>query len=328
MSGPPRIPLSGLQEQLKDRFHVFVCSASFETRSRSVADALPPSLFKRVLVCANDEFASIHATKTYLLDRFGRSARSIALNAGDPLFTADRLQSAIASTVTEGCRSYLIDITTFTHESLLILLRVLQIHLQRNETVQFVYTGALDYSLGDEPRHKWLSKGINDIRSVLGYPGRVLPTKRLHLIVLAGFESERAERLIDEFEPNIISLGVGDPEQSVDTSLHQINKEFHGRLVEKFKGVGQFRFSCTDPRATAMALKRQVASVPGHNVLISPMNNKISTIGAALTAFDDDDIQLCYATANEYNEDNYSSPRTDCYLFSVAEIFGRVSKAK
>ena len=61
----------------------------------------------------------------------------------------------------------------------------------------------------------------------------------------------------------------------------------------------------------------KTAAVSGHNALIAPMNTKISTVGAALLAMEDDTIQLCYATAHQYNEKGYSTPGQECYYFNV-----------
>jgi hypothetical protein len=237
------------------------------------------------------------------------------MSTDDPLRTADSLHAAIDESIAAGLRKFLVDITTFTHEGLLILLRILQ--FRSIGSVDCGYTSAREYSVGDLDERKWLSKGLGEVRSVLGYPGRVLPSKKLHLIIMAGFEADRAERVILEYEPNTISLGLGDPNDSISPDHYKANRIFYERLVEKYSNVLEFTFSCSDPEKTRSALRKQVALLPDRNVLISPMNTKISTVGAALVAFDDDAIQLCYATAHRYNEQAYSMPSDHCYYFSL-----------
>jgi hypothetical protein len=216
-----------------------------------------------------------------------------------------------------------VDITTFTHEALLILLKLLQLKLKPTDSVTFLYTAALEYSVGDEEENKWLSKGIGEIRSVLGYPGKVLPTQKLHLVILTGFESERAERFIEEYEPNMLSLGLADPDSSTSPAHYPVNRAKHSRIAARHKDAVTFVFSCSDPVETMTAIQDRIRQVPDHNVLIAPMNTKISTVGAALVAFDNDSVQLCYATANQYNESNYSKPDSNCYLFTVPGIPSR-----
>jgi hypothetical protein len=44
------------------------------------------------------------------------------------------------------------------------------------------------------------------------------------------------------------------------------------------------------------------------------MNTKISTIGSALAALEEEAIQLCYAQPLQYNYKSYSTPGNTCYL--------------
>ena len=47
------------------------------------------------------------------------------------------------------------------------------------------------------------------------------------------------------------------------------------------------------------------------------MNNKMSTVGVFLSKIKNDDVQVCYAPAVIYNEENYSEPGNDCYIFDL-----------
>lgn len=145
-----------------------------------------------------------------------------------------------------------------------------------------------------------------------------MPSQKLHLIVMAGFEADRAERLLQEYEPSRISLGLGDPDYSISPDHYKANRLFYQKLLEKYANVLEFTFSCSDPEATREVLRTQVLGLPKHNTLIAPLNTKISTLGAALLALEDDSIQLCYATAHQYNETRYSIPGDHCYYFSAA----------
>lgn len=318
MSFPVKIPLSSLAAQIGQKVDVFLCSASFESRCRSVADYVDSTLPAKVLVCANENFPTVVSSNgEYLRSRYESQSSMVLLSTDNPLKTADSLQKAIGGVVTEAPQHYLVDITTFTHEALLILLRVLQLKLKTTDSLTFAYTTALEYSVGDKAEDKWLSKGIGEIRSVLGYPGKIIPTRKLHLVILAGFEGERAERLIEEYEPSKVSLGLGDPNHSISPDHYSVNKATHQKIAAKYTDVMQFNFSLLDPFKTKSAIEFHIRKVPGHNVLIAPMNTKISTLGVALLAFEDDSIQLCYATAHQYNESNYSKPGSECYLFTV-----------
>ena len=318
MIAPLKISLSSLPARIKKPVDIFICSASFESRCRSVADVLEPSHAERVLVCANENFPAILSDNgRYLTGRYAGRSKMVFLSTEDPLKTADRLQNAFRETADDLPRRYLVDVTTFTHEALLILLKILQLKLKETDSVTFAYATAKEYSVGDSEETKWLSKGISDVRSVLGYPGRILPTQKSHLVIMAGFESERAGLLIERYGPNKVSLGRGDPMSSISPDHYSVNQAIHTKIKAKYTDVMEFTFSCLDPIVTKSEVKAHIQLTTDHNVLIAPMNTKLSTIGVALLAFEDNSVQLCYAPAHQYNERNYSSPGDDCYLFSV-----------
>ena len=131
--------------------------------------------------------------------------------------------------------------------------------------------------MGADGSEKWLSSGIREVRSVLGYPGELLPSRKNHLIVLTGFEDVRALRLVAECEPSALSLGVADPRDR-DTAEHQRINEARRRRVENIVGRAVlFSFSAYDPLRTCEAIERRMEQEGRMNTMVAPMNTKIST---------------------------------------------------
>ncbi len=309
------------------KYDVFICSASYEERCTSIANAVAdhPDVVQR-FVCFNQRSSSlVVANAKKLLDRLGPKAEGIPLDKVNPLATADSLQKAMSRIGADDARkSYLVDITTFTHESLLILLRVLQSRASMS-TVCLAYAPADEYSLGLREEDKWLSKGITDIRSVLGYPGDNKPSRKSHLIVLVGFESDRAERLIDEYQPHIISLGFCTLGSSTALQHEAVNRQAFQRLAAKTPRYYEFEFSCVDIDAVEASVSAQAVRFPESNVVIAPMNTKLSTVGVAGVAFRDTRVQLCYASASQYNVEAYSRPGTTCVLTKLEPGYWRAA---
>lgn len=319
MAGP--FKLNSLTEHLEGDVDVLICSASFEERCKSIPTRINPSSIKHVLVCENEDIKEhVGANAEYLRNFFPLKSIPVSLSLCDPLKVADSLDACIHRVKAKTPQRFLVDTTTFTRESLLILLSLLRIRLKLEDRVQFAYSSAADYSLGQEKQDKWLSKGIKQIRSVLGYPGDPMPSRKFHLLVLAGFEHERAAKLIDNYESAIVSVGFGDEEQSITHEHYENNLAFHRKLCDLYSRVETFTFSLTDPIQTKQAIQTQLQKKPGYNVVVAALNNKISTIGAALAAFDDPDIQLCYAQANHYNYDSYSQPGEEFYIFEIPDF--------
>jgi hypothetical protein len=314
-----RIRLDSLQGSLDLPVDVFLCFASFESRCISVAENTANLDIKQRYVLRsleNKEHTEDNARK--LMEIVGPKAQIIELSSDTPFLTAQGIFNLLNDARVRGLNSYLVDITTFTHEALLILIRAIDIFKNPNEMFRFVYTTADEYSLGESDDHKWLSKGCKNIRSVLGYPGEIVPNRKVHLIVLVGFEVERAHSLVEDYEPNILSLGYGEKHTSEKHEAPM--KRFYEMLkdLEASQGnVYDFRFSCLDPVEALNAIENQVWKFKDYNSVIASMNNKLSSVGAALAALRNPKIQLCYAQPESYNFLNYSTPGADCTIFDL-----------
>lgn len=319
MPGP--FSLDTLTDHLDGGVDVLICSASFEERCKSIPNRIDPFSIKHVLVCENEDIAEhVGANAEYLRNYFSLKSLPVPLSLNDPLKVADSLAASIDKIKTKAPQRFLVDTTTFSRESLLILLKLLRIRLKLEDRVHFTYASAAEYSVGQETEDKWLSKGIKEIRSVLGYPGDPMPSRKFHLVVLAGFEYERAAKLIDNYESAVVSVGFGDEQQSITSAHFENNVTFHKKLCDLYRQVETFKFSLTDPLQTKKAIQSQIQKKPGYNVVVAALNNKISTIGAALAAFDNSSIQLCYAQANHYNYQSYSSPGEVFFVFEIANF--------
>lgn len=211
-------------------------------------------------------------------------------------------------------KNIVVDISTFTRESLLIILRYLLVHKNNFSEVILFYRCASVAPV--------LSDGVESIRSVLGYIGDISLDKPTHLVLLSGFEHERAKEIIDSLEPDFISVGYGAEGQSITQELYELNKKFTATLVAYYSGenIRVFKHSLKDPISVKNDLLQLVDEKPEYNTVIAPLNNKISTIGAGLAGAANADIQIIYSQVEEYNESNYSQCVDDCFIFSLNGI--------
>ena len=213
----------------------------------------------------------------------------------------------------------MIDITTFTHENLLIFLKILQ-QDKKIKKIQCIYLNAAEYCPEANLEKKWLSRGCGEIHSVLGYSGMILPSRKLHLIVIVGYEYSRAFEMISMLEPNSITLIYGSSNSSLTEKDKEANQVFNSlvqQMTFEFSNVESIQVPCNDPQSVATALQHLYAEHSDDNVMVVPMNNKVSTVGVYLSLPGNDDVQICYAPAVVYNESNYSVPGKDCYLFDI-----------
>lgn len=316
-----KVAIKDLQSALAEPIALFIGTASFEDRCRTIFEGLVQRPAKSLLFKNAQAGPNAELNLQLMMSLAGESAERGDVDLDDPVATARSLAAVVAKAAEAPGGCIFVDITTFTHEQLLILYRVLE-NARPDRNIVFGYTGADQYSVNTEVASAWLSRGVSQVRSVLGFPGNLLPSKRLHLILLVGFEHERARAVIEAFEPNVLTLGVGMQSQSVSEQHFQTNRRFF-EDVQKFvevrttlgSAVNKFVFSCVDPDAARNAILAEVARFGDHNTVICPMNTKLSTLGAALVASANPAAQLCYSRAIEYNEAGYSTPSDQATLF-------------
>lgn len=316
-----KFPISELNKNLLYPIDVFICCSSYENRCRTVANNLWKSKIRKAIIVENRNLHFYVGENTqYLRQLFGNKTVDAATDSRNSIITADGITAALSKVARKRPRRFLIDVTTFRHESLLILLHLLSAFTDENDTLLFAYNTAADYSINEEVENKWLSKGVADVRTVLGYTGRISPYKKMHLVILVGFEYQRASRLIEMLEPSVLSLGHGSSESATEPKHLASQNHFYDLLkkITAVRGnVDYFEFACNNPIETIKSINSQMMKYPDHNVVVAPMNTKLSTIGAGLAAFEHPEIQVCYAEAEHYNYRGYSAPGPNCYLFQL-----------
>lgn len=317
-----KVLLHEINSLFRNGIELYIGMASFEDRCLSTLKALNQSP-KQCLFFKNITAGHLaERNLNHLMNMSSGHNMVIDLDLDSPITAADAFTKAISENIhTSYSGEIFIDTTTFTHEQLLILLRILD-QTQPTNKVYMGYVGAEKYSTNTDVNNVWLSRGVAQIRTILGYPGSFAPSKKLHLIVLAGFEHERAAAVIEKFEPARLTLMCGAPHQSVSTCHHDTNKHFFEEL-RKFVELTQSTktavetqyFSCVDPFCAKDTILKLAIQSHDYNVVVCPMNTKLSTIGAGLAALENQRIQLAYARAIEYNESGYSTPSDTITVF-------------
>lgn len=262
--------------------------------------------YEKVIIFYNKEF--IHLYKDDIKDyQQNHSYELVETSINKPILTAD----SYVNTIDKYNKNLIdVDCSTFTHEHILILFKVF-IFLEYKHTINIIYTTVDEYSVGEH--NGWLSKGVKEIRNVLGYSGNMIPSKPLHLIVLVGLENERIEKIIEEYEPNKITIGQCTKESSFYDNISELNKKHYSDVDNFIKKVTsylsdseEFEFSCSIPEDTYMCLSEIVDKNKEYNNIIIAGNSKISTLGVMKLALENENLQLCYAQPVEYNIDSYT----------------------
>lgn len=321
-----RIALSSLGQIVGQPIDVFVCCGSFENRSLSVPSAIEPASVRKAIV---GEHVNLHrhvaANTAKLMQRFEGKSLALGLNSASPIESADNIADALGTCRSDSPQRVVVDVTTFTHESLLILAELLSRVFSGEDDVLFVYTVAEKYAPSLPDEEKWLSKGIEDIRSVLGFPGSVLPGRGIHLVLLHGLEPERSKSLIANYEPEFLSLGRSDEVSALaGKGLLLANRRVHEEVLTFAKNtvdLEEFPFVANEPEESRQVIRQRACQRDDLSVIVAPMNTKLSALGAGLAARDNPAIQICYAQPVTYNYESYSEPSEMCYVFRLPGLF-------
>jgi len=325
-----KLPLKELSQNLLGSDYVLLGGLGFDQRCLEVLKNFPRERTVNIIGISNIGSAKFSQNNiSAFRELAGPNSVVLGEDAKNIIEIADEVSMCINNILkVRSPKSLLVDITAMSHELLTVVLGILNSKDILNK-ITLLYVGASQYSFNTKDNEIWLSRGVKDIRSVLGFPGTMLPSRKLHLILLAGFEVERAAEVILRYEPTSLSIGKGARTQSISEKHHQDNKLFFDRLNEFLaqqsfynEKINHFEFSCVDPVRTKNDLLKHINELPGsqeRNIVICPLNTKISTVGAALVAIERPDIQLCYAEPMEYNADGYVKPDEQVSIIDLSD---------
>lgn len=307
--------LKNLVSELPSKDKILIIGLGFDTRCLNIANTLNDSVSK-IIGLVN--LHSISETSDNL-DKFNRYENSIVIG-NEPISTMGLLDN-LNKEINDISNELLVDITSMSREMLLSLLAFLD---EKRLISRTIFLNNCAESYGD-----WLSQGVLEVRSVLGYSGVLYPSRKLHLVILAGFEEERVMSIIEQFEPNKITIGYGDGNSVVNEELEEKNigyfRSIKMKLLNKLgyseSKIAEFDFSSTDPALVKLALEEVLGSdSEDYNIIVSPLNTKISSLGVGLYALEHNEVQICYAEAEIYNYPDYATASDIVQVFSVEKL--------
>jgi hypothetical protein len=310
-----------INSHIPDKF-ALLCSASFEERSTTIPLSFDEKEILYAKLLRSTKYDNQSAT-----DRISDKIKDIEivdLDYRHPIAVAKTLTNIIKELSLKKI-SLVIDITTFTHEVLAMLLKLLYDNKQYFPSIMCLYNGASDYSNSKNIAlsQMWLTKGCRDVRNIVGYPGRFRLDAKTCLVIFTGFELERATRLIELLGPDKIIFGRGkDP---TNPNHKEAMDYFRGKFDEwknnyKYSNCTDIPFSCKDIDETIKNVTDLVTDNPDDNFILVPLNTKLSTIAISIVALNNARIQICYSIPETYNIKDYSSPSNDITIIDLLKI--------
>lgn len=302
-----------------------VSCLSFEERSLVVPKLLAGIRLQRWLCIVNEDIETditeARERAAALAAAAGISIEFLNASKRDPVVLADSM--AHAATIVANDLTWIADITTMTHEMLFVIVAAADEIVEPWKNFELVYNVAAQYSGNDETHSKWISRGIREVRSVIGYPGSWSPGEPTTLLALPGFDTERMRRLVEDVEPDRLVVGIACPSGNRHPWSAEKNRLIAQRLLSTRDGH-TFDYPALDPLAAIDAVVAQGRDLSG-NVLLAPLNSKISSVAIAALARRRSDWQVCYAPALVYNPD-YATPSDTFVTCSLAAMTKHVDE--
>lgn len=298
----------------------FICFASFESRCLSIPKVINQNKLVKTWIIRNNYGRTAEANQSNfdIIKKFSINNEEVGFSLKRSDKIADSIFELVKELKTLHIENIVVDISTFTHEVLLILIKALYVSKNEFEKVLFLYNGAEKYS-------EWLSKGCKDIRNVIGYPGYWNPAYKYHLIVLSGFEQERITGLVEILEPDSLSLGVcnDSTNDNHNDTILQYRKRFDdwAQNLQVLKRYERFDFSCINIEETIINIEKIIDSDNEMNYILAPLNTKLSTVAAGIVGLRNENIQLCYPIPEAYNIE-YALPSGNVTIVDLLSLKG------
>lgn len=280
-----------------NELETLITVAGWEERFiRGMEKLLADNRFKEIILLVAEEYEKILADRineaSQLSELHGVNLKIVKFKIHDNVYTWEKIELGLSHV---GSSSVIFDISTAPREIIWFVLHFLR---QNSCCIECVYSSPVKYG-------SWLSRDPGKPRLVFKHSGITrldLPTA---LVIISGFDLERASQLVQYFEPKKAILAIQSGEQYENNELNtKKNIEKLSQLCDvEHITINSFSSDCS------------LNSLEGKLVLLKENYNIIATsLGpkpSAVALFDiqekHPEIALCYVPSLSYNTIDYSS---------------------
>lgn len=301
--------LTALDPSTETQTEIFIGCASFEDRCLGALSLLSPEYrFAHSYLCVYDDFSEVRQSNvramTESLQKHGPLS-IVEVSEENPSRSIAELLTQVRSLASNSDAKVTLDVSTFTKRHLLLLLHALD-DAGMWESLRLIYTEPKDYVVD---MYLPMSMGIREVASIPGFANIKPSDKPVLLVIMLGYEGDRAMALFQTIEPNETVLLV--PRPAYRPEWEGRTEELNRQLVSL---LGQDAIAYADSR-DPLRVKAALANILGDRYLprdwtclVSPLGTKPQTVG--LYSFwreNPDSCALVYAQPLRHNERYYST---------------------
>ena len=292
---------------------LYLVAGSFEPRSVRAARLLDDNVDRAVVFTYDDTVDTESGRRNtreieVCLRGKSRAVDVLHCQVGDPFSVVRAFHTYVTRERLVGAvRSVVLDATCFTKLHLLLLLRFLSDRLGV-EVVRICYTKPLVYATAFG---KELSYGIRKT-VYLPYRGMERRGAGTGLIAFIGHEPRRLERIVQEIEPDLCVVLIGEPGFSADMAAY--SKRANASLIRRAEYDRHYRRAVAptdDIERCVDVLSEQLHALHEdgcRNVYLAPLGTKLQALAVDVLRRRNDSgrLSLAYAVPDRYERRSYS----------------------
>ena len=290
------------------QMEIFIGCASFEDRCLGALSRYSSGYrFTHSYLCVYDDFSEARQSNVKAMNESLQAHGPLSVvevSEGNPSRSIGELLTQVRSLVSNSDARVTLDVSTFTKRHLLLLLHALD-DAGLWESLRLLYTEPRDYVVD---MYLPMSVGIKEVASIPGFTNLKPADKPVLLVIMLGYEGDRAMALFQNIEPNETVLLV--PKPAYRTEWEGRTEELNRQLVSL---LGQDAIAYADSR-DPLQVKTALSEVIGTRYptkdwtcLVSPLGTKPQTVGLYLFWRENpDSCAVVYAQPLRHNERYYS----------------------
>jgi hypothetical protein len=293
----------------KEPDDILICCGSPEERCKGIVQKLAPDYRSSIVLLlrySNHDSEKRERNIQEMKDRLKSVGviHEIVIDEDKPIpILREIIQRIIKCTENSEAPKITIDISTMIKWHLLILLKGLDF-AKKNGTTRILYTEPEDYITD---LFQPLSFGIHSIFPIPTYSGNFDFSKNSLLVLVLGYEGDRALALYEEMDPTECLLLIAKPayHREWEGRTEKMNKEIINTV-----GASKVRYvDSRNPIVVAAQLRELLSSSAylQYNHIISPLGTKPQTVGLHLyLSTNPPNTTLVYGSPARHNELFYS----------------------
>lgn len=312
--------IKNIDKELPKEIELFICCNGKTSRWNKILLNSKCIKSKKIYVINNSNVNSEEVALGSCIEMInaGQEIKIINIFDENPIKQWELLYYKITHVIKHIDGNCVVDITEFPKD--LIYSTVLQLkYLDLSHKVTFIYSSADSYSISIDSLN---DTNVNELQSVLGYSGDFTASNsKSHLIILVGFDSNLAIKLIKELEPSSISLGVGIDAYKQEFYVKNLNVkekiESYIKLNSFCDKVSTFNFSCSDCNSAKNDILEEAKKYEDKNIMLCALNTKVASVSAALAVIENNSIRLCHVEPIFKEYINYSTSSETVSIFNI-----------